>query len=211
VFSKDIKKCLLAEAPALEAADFVTNLYQTDKVVPLGDDAKQYGSLAISSGRVAMYVGIKGNVAPITTAATQLGFQLGMAPTPKGKGGRANRDGPQAYGLVKSAKQQEAAWKYVTFMTNLETQKVRFQEHVTLPVRQSAAKLPEFKASLAPWESAEVWQDASLTTRPLPKPARYADITPVWNADWPKILNGELAVRSGLTNITQQINTLLTG
>ncbi len=210
IFSKDLKSCLLTSPPALEAAQFLADLHLKDQVIPTGDAAKQYPG-GIESGRVAMRIGIKGQVNRVTEKASDANFQLGMAPTPKGRNGRANRDGPQAFGLLTGSKHQDAGWEYVKFMSNLETQKVRFEAKVTVPVRKAAAKLPEFARSLEPWEVGEWWTEAAATTRNLPKPPRYGEIDAVWQAAWKNILAGQQPLRTGIEDATRQINALLTG
>jgi ABC-type glycerol-3-phosphate transport system substrate-binding protein len=208
VFSKDLKKCLLAERPAIEAAQFIADLYLKEKAIPVGPDTQQFPG-GIESGRVAMRIGIKGQTALVTQKAAQAGFSLGMAPTPKGSAARANRDGPQAYGAVKGAKQPDAAWAYVKYMASLETQKVRLETKVTVPVRKSAAKLPEFNRSLEAWEVGEWWLEAASTTRSLPKPARYAEIDKLWVDSFTKTIGGQVPVRSALEDAARQIDALL--
>jgi ABC-type glycerol-3-phosphate transport system substrate-binding protein len=203
-----LKKCLLAERPALEAAQFLADLYLVEKAIPTGADAQQFPG-GLESGRVAMRVGIKGQVAVVTQKAAQAGFQVGMAPTPKGSAARANRDGPQAYGAVKASKQLDAAWAYVKYMAGLDTQKVRLETKVTVPVRKAAAKLPEFTTSLESWEVGEWWSEATSTTRSLPKPARYADIDKLWVDAFTKVVGGQAPVRSTVEDVTRQIDALL--
>ncbi len=96
-------------------------------------------------------------------------------------------------------------------MTNLESQRLRLAAKLTTPVRKSAAKLPEYAKSLDPWEVAEWWTEASTTTRPLPKPARYQDINKLWQDTWARILAGDVAVRLALEDATRQIDALLAG
>jgi multiple sugar transport system substrate-binding protein len=208
IFSKDLKSCLLNQPAAIEAAQYLVDLYTKDLVIPVGDAAKQYAG-GIESGGVAMRIGIKGQVNQVTDRAKQANFQLGMAPMPKGKSGRVTRDGPQAFGLLKEAKQQDAGWAYVSYMAGLETQKARFDAKVTVPVRKAAAKLPEFARSLDSWEVGDYWIEAASVARNLPKPARYADIDKAWVDVWNKITTGQAPVRSSLDDVTRQINAML--
>lgn len=208
VFSKDLKSCLLSAPPAMEAAQFLSDLYLRDQVIPTGEVARQYPG-GLESGGVAMRVGIKGQVNQVTQRAAQVNFQLGMAPTPKGRAGRVNRDGPQAFGVLKGARHVDAGWDYVRFMSNVETQKVRFEAKVTVPVRKAAAKVPEFARSLEPWEVGDWWTEAAATTRHVPKPPRYADIDSLWIENWNKIIGGQLPLRTGIDDAVRQINALL--
>jgi ABC-type glycerol-3-phosphate transport system substrate-binding protein len=132
-----------------------------------------------------------------------------MAPTPKGRGGRANRDGPQANGIAKESKEQDGAWLYVKHMSGIDTQKIRLDAKLTVPVRKSAAKLPEFQRSLFSWEVGDFWQVSADTSRPLPKPTKYDDIATAWSDMWKKISGGEIAVRAGMEEVTRQIDALL--
>jgi ABC-type glycerol-3-phosphate transport system substrate-binding protein len=154
-------------------------------------------------------VGIKDQAAGLTQKSAETNFKVGMAPTPKGTSARANRDGPQAYGFLKSSKEPDAAFAYVRHMTNLESQRLRLIAKLTVPTRKAAAKLPEYAKSLDPWESAEWWTEASNTTRALPKPPRYPDVNKVWQDTWTKILAGEIAVRPALEDAVRQIDSLL--
>jgi ABC-type glycerol-3-phosphate transport system substrate-binding protein len=192
----------------MDAAQFITDLYVTEKAIPTGADAQQFPG-GIESGRVAMRLGIKGQTALVTQKAAQANFEVGMAPTPKGASGRANRDGPQAYGMIKGTKQQDGAWAFVKYMASLEAQKVRLITKVTAPVRKSAAKLPEFAQSLDKWEVGEWWLEAASTTRSLPKPSRYADIDKLWVDAFTKMVGGQAPVRSTIEDVTRQIDALL--
>ena len=94
-------------------------------------------------------------------------------------------------------------------MAGLETQKVRLETKVTVPVRKSAAKLPEFSRSLESWEVGEWWLEAASTTRSLPKPARYAEIDKLWVDSFTKVIGGQVPVRSALEDAARQIDALL--
>ena len=210
VFGKDLKKCLLAEPPVVAAVQYLADLYLKDRVIPTGDDAKDFSG-GVEAGRIALRVGIKDQAAGLTQKSAETNFKVGMAPTPKGQGGRANRDGPQAYGLLKSTKEPDASFAYVRHMTDLESQRLRLAAKLTVPTRKAAAKLPEYARSLDPWESAEWWTEASTTTHPLPKPPRYPDVNKVWQDTWAKILVSDAAVRPALEEATRQIEPLLAG
>jgi ABC-type glycerol-3-phosphate transport system substrate-binding protein len=209
IFSKDLKKCLLAEPPAIQTAQFLADLYLKDRVVPVGNDTRDFPG-GLESGKVALRFGNKDQASVIHQKAAENNFKPGMAPTPKGRGGRANRDGPQANGIAKSTREPDAAWTYVKFMSNLETQKLRLEAKLTTPVRKSAAKTPEFGRSLQDWEVGEWWQDAANSTRPLAKPTRYTDIHNAWREMWDRLSKGEIAVRPGMEEVTRQIDALLT-
>ncbi len=209
IFSKDLKKCLLADPPAIETAQYLADLYLKDRAVPVGNDAKDTPG-GLESGKVALRFGNKDQANVIDQKAKENTFTPGLAPTPKGRGGHANRDGPQANGIAKESKERDAAWLYVKHMSGLETQKIRLDAKLTTPVRKSAAKAPEFARSLFPWEVGDFWQQAADTTRSLPKPAKYNDIATAWSDMWKRISAGEIAVRPAMEEVTRQIDALLT-
>ncbi|CAA9240742.1 MAG: hypothetical protein AVDCRST_MAG77-1663 [uncultured Chloroflexi bacterium] len=208
VFSKHVKKCLLGEPAAIQAVQFLADLHTKDRVVAYGDEAKDFPN-GVESGKVAMRFGNKDQAIEILNASAQNTFKPGLAPTPRGRGGRANRDGPQANGIGKGTKELDAAWAYMKHMSNLETQKIRLAANLTTPVRKSAAKTTEFTKSLYDWESAAFWQDAADTTRNLPKPSRYTDINTAWRASFDKVLKGEQAVRPAMEDLVRQVDALL--
>jgi len=210
VFSKDLKKCLLAEPPAIAAVQYLADLYTKDRVVPMGDQERDFPN-GLESGKVALRFGNKDQAIVIHKAAEQNNFQPGLAPTPKGRGGRANRDGPQANGIARATREVDAAWAHAKHMSGLETQKLRLAANLTTPVRKSAAKTSEFTGSLLAWESAAFWQDASDTTRGLAKPARYTDINTAWRATFDKVLGGGQAVRPAMEDLVRQVDALLAG
>lgn len=85
-----------------------------DRVAVTAEEATQLvprGS-AFLSGRVGMQYGIARDAmtAPVE-AAKSGGYELGLVPLPKGKGGRQNIDGPQAYGVGAASKAPDAAWQ----------------------------------------------------------------------------------------------------
>jgi multiple sugar transport system substrate-binding protein len=210
VFNKDLSKCLLGEPNAVQAVQLMADLHTKDRVVPYGEEARDFPN-GVESGKVALRFGNKDQAIEILKASEQSNFKPGLAPTPKGRGGRANRDGPQANGIAKTSPAPDAAWVYVKHMSNLETQKIRLAANLTTPVRKSAAKTTEFTKALYDWESAAFWQDAADTVRGLPKPAKYTDINTAWRATFDKILRGEQAVRQAMEDLARQVDALLAG
>jgi multiple sugar transport system substrate-binding protein len=208
VFSKDGKKCVLNEPAAVEAVQGMADLYVKYEAIlypPVQGDFPD----GFFSGRVGLRQANKETTAPGENDLVRATFPLGMAPVYKGRAGRVNRMGPLAFGVVREAPNGDAAWRLVRFMAGPRAAAILMNRQSTLPVRPRFAQLPEFGASMLPWENKDVWLDSQATARALTQPASYNDIATLWTAAWNDVLAQKGTVKAILDDLARQANALL--
>jgi multiple sugar transport system substrate-binding protein len=208
VFSKDGKKCLLNEPPAVEAIQGLADLYLRYQVIAYGPHQADFPD-GFFSGRVGLRQANKETTAPGENDLVRATFPLGMAPVYKGKGGRVNRMGPLGFGVVRGAPDGDAAWRLVRFMAGPRAAGILMSRQSTLPVRPRFAQLPEFGASMLPWEDRDVWLESQATARALTQPASYNDVASLWQAAWNDVLAQKGTVKAILDDLARQVNALL--
>jgi multiple sugar transport system substrate-binding protein len=213
VWDKDLTRTRLGEPAAMEALQFYADLRTRYGVVAEGDEANALlgatGSTAFrTTGRVGMYFGIKDAI-PALAAGAGPGFQPGVAPLPKGKSGRFDRNGPNSYMIVKDSRQPEAVYKLIAWMTTSEYQAFPFKIGGSVPVRRSQLQSGEFRRSLQPWEPFEVWKEAADVDRALPISARHIEIQQRFGAAYDQVRTGRATVKEIMQSLVPQIDILL--
>jgi ABC-type glycerol-3-phosphate transport system substrate-binding protein len=142
-------------------------------------------------------------------AAKAAGWELGLVPLPKGKAGRQNIDGPQAYGVGAPSKAPDAAWQLVRWWADEAQQAKRLELGASVPVRKSMATSKSFVGSLRSFESAATLQEAANTVRAPYSPSNLGDIEKVVDEAWAAIMAKQKSVRDALDGVTTQVDQLL--
>jgi len=213
VWDKELTRTRLGEAAATDALQFYADLRTRYGVVAEGDEASALlgstGATAFrTTGRVAMYFGIKDAI-PALAAGPGPGFQPGVAPLPKGKSGRFDRNGPNSYMIVNGSRQPEAVYQLIAWMTTAEYQAFPFKIGGSIPVRRSQLQSGEFRRSLQPWEPFEVWKEAADADRALPISAQHIEIQRVFGAAYDQVRAGKATVKELMPALAPQIDALL--
>ncbi|HEV2125815.1 MAG TPA: extracellular solute-binding protein [Chloroflexota bacterium] len=137
IFDKDFTKCLLGEARAMEALQFMQDLMYKFRVAPTpAEETAAGGAMAMfaSQGIVGMRINPVSNIAPHRRAT----FQWDLAVNPMGgvgKGKRVTTGGGQAWLIIGPSKNQEEAWALVKHVTTLEA--VKEMAPIWYPARKS--------------------------------------------------------------------------
>ncbi|HEX2034066.1 MAG TPA: sugar ABC transporter substrate-binding protein [Chloroflexota bacterium] len=214
LFDEGRRRSQFTSTAAVGAFQFVADLFVKDRVVAYGEEAAQLNPRGspFLSGRVGMHYGIARDAmtAPVE-AAKAAGWELGLVALPKGKGGRQNLDGPQAYAVGAASKAPDAAWELVKWWAAEPQQTQRLQLGASAPVRKSMTRSKAFADSLRPFESVAVLEEAEKTVRAPYSPANLADIERVVSEGWNAILAGEKSVKDALEQMTSQVDPLLQG
>jgi multiple sugar transport system substrate-binding protein len=210
LYSRDRTRAQFTTPEAVAAFTYVADLILKDRSVVYRETLGT-GS-AFGTGRVGMQFAVArdGMTVPVDAARAN-GFQLGHVPLPKGKAGRQNLDGPQAYGIASASKAPDAAWKLVRWWADETPQAERLQLAASVPVRKSMLKHKSFVDYLRPWESAAVLEEALNTVRVAYIAANTPDQETVVNAAWNGVLAGERSVKDALDQMQAQVDPLLKG
>lgn len=111
ILNKDYTKCLLDQAPAVEALQFLADLIWKDRVIPDAGRVSQYGD-SFKSGISAMTT--TGHwMVPEYSQITS--FAWDVAPLPKGKN-RATSVNCAGLVIAKASKIKDASWRFVKYV-----------------------------------------------------------------------------------------------
>lgn len=214
LFNKDYTKSQFNSAPAVGALQFFAEMYSKDRTVVTPDEAKTLvtSGSAFVSGKAGMEYGLaRDGMTALVDGAKKAGFDLGLVPLPKGKAGRQNIDGPQAYGIGAATKFPDAAWELVKWWAEEQPQAERLELGASVPVRKSMQKHKSFLGALRPFESAATLEESAKTVRAPYSPANLADIEKPVADNWKLMTSGERTVKDAMDDITMQVDRLLKG
>jgi multiple sugar transport system substrate-binding protein len=192
VWDAGMTKMLLDQPQAADALQFQADLSAKYNVVG--------GSFV--PGTAAMNYGIRGQVPDFTNVH----FDLGMAALPSGVKGLVCRNGPNAFCLFQEAKQQQAAFTYANWVTQLEAQTIGFALKRSVPTRQSIAKSGAYEQSLYPWESVAVYQQASEKVRSFPVPSTFSDINTLFVNAFKPVAKGQITALDAMKGVLPAMN-----
>ncbi len=214
LFNKDYTKSQFNSAPAVGALQFFSEIYAKDRTVVTSDEAKTLVTSGSSfvSGKAGMEYGLaRDGMTALVDGAKKARFDLGLVALPKGKAGRQNIDGPQAYGIGTATKFPDAAWELVKWWAEEQPQAERLELGASVPVRKSMQKHKSFLGALRPFESAATLEESAKTVRAPYSPANLADIEKPVADNWRLMMSGERTVKDAMDDITSQVDRLLKG
>jgi multiple sugar transport system substrate-binding protein len=145
LYSEDGLSPAFNSPQGLEAFKFLTDMYTTEKVMPPGtiaydrwDDVRN----AFISKKMAMYIAGNWEIGPMTDGAD---FEWGLAPHPMQKS-RSSFLGGSSFIIPSKAKNKDAAWKWLDFLTNSESMKY-LAEYGRIPARIDADRAEHILAN----------------------------------------------------------------
>lgn len=168
-FLKDPKTCGFDSPEFRDALTFYSNLYTTDKVTP--PDTPTYGNQELEeqfqNGKLAMFVDGPWFWTALTEAKVSFLDQVGIATIPAGPKGQFGFLGGWPLVMWKTAKNPDAAWKWMKFATD--------PEGYLGTLAKASGNLPGKKsiAAQAPWN--EPPQDVFLKQMDFAYPYQYPD------------------------------------
>ncbi len=144
VLSSDKRKCLLDQAPAVEAIKFLVDLIHFYKVAPTPASAESLGAAdPFLSGRIGM--NLEGSWM-VATYKENAPFSWDVAPIPRSPKARKRKTSANGTANVMSSKtgNPELAWKFIKFFSSPEAQKLLAKSGTSIPVVKSVAYSPVY-------------------------------------------------------------------
>ncbi len=177
----------LTSAKAVAANAWYVDLFRKSKVVPPSAPNDGFNEIisAFKSGRTAMIFHHIGSAKGMNDA---LGDKVAAVPVPSCGGGRWTYFGDESTAMFKTSKVKDAAWKWMTFLSEGENN-LKFNEATgQLTVTKSgAAKVSQ------PARFVKASMDSLAFAKPLPLVPQTADfVTTVWPTNMQRALNGEI-------------------
>jgi multiple sugar transport system substrate-binding protein len=145
LLSKDGKEILFNSAKAKQAADFYVGLTKYSPKDFLNSNSYD-GRVAFASGKVAMYMAGAWFAGTLDGEYPKLKGKWAAAPLPKGTNGCATTIAGDTLVLLDGAKNHDAAWKWIEFLSapeNMEQWTFGSKNGTTLPPRTSLLNSPQ--------------------------------------------------------------------
>ncbi|MCL5773711.1 MAG: sugar ABC transporter substrate-binding protein [Firmicutes bacterium] len=205
ILSDDKKKCLLDMPEAVEAIQFFADLRTKYHVSPSSVESMD-SPVGLNVGGSAMELAGRWRV-PVFREITK--FKWDVAPLPHGKK-RATLIVVVSYGISKTCKNPEAAWKLVKYLTGAEGQKTVAELGLALPSRKSIAESPVFLESKPP-DNNKVYLSSIKYGYFLPYCSKWAQISTVMNAKLDLVWSGDMTAKEACAIITKEVDKILAG
>jgi len=131
--------------------------------------------------------------------------QVSIALVPSAENGKsAALTLPEAYAIPVNSKHKEAAWKFIEYMTNKDTNKILAQEIGILPIWVDLFADPDLTAAYPFWKD---FQAQLATARGLSKLTWYSDLVDISTAELHKALSGKQTAQEALDNMASQLSS----
>lgn len=199
----------MAEQAATDAIQFIADMINVDGSAPSFDAQQQMGSTTelFSTGRVAM---VMTNAARVPTFMDS-GFNWNVAPLPMGPTGtRANTLGGAGYVMAASPGDQEAAWRFLQFLSGPEGHAVFAATGLAVPALTTPETAEAFISAMPEGINAQVFIDETAHGMLNPNFPNWREIettlvTPALDLVW----NGEQTAAEALATIEAQVQAFL--
>jgi len=145
LLSKDGKQVLFNSATAKQAADYYVGLTKYSPKDFLNSNSYD-GRIAFASGKVAMYMAGAWFAGTLSGEYPKLKGKWAAAPLPQGAKGCATTIAGDTLVLLANAKNQDAAWKWIEFLStpeNMARWTFDSKDGTTLPPRTKLLESPE--------------------------------------------------------------------
>jgi len=152
-------------SPEVAAAmDFFVGLSKTHKIMPAG--VIKWGDVPndFIAGKTAMMFHTTGNIFSVRTKMDPA--KVGIAPLPAGKSFGSPTGGGNFYILKTSKEKQDAAWKFIRFMTDTERVAKWSVDTGYIPYRKSATETKAWKDAVAAFPGYGAAADALKYAQP---------------------------------------------
>lgn len=212
LFDKDVTRCTLGEPAAVEALQWMGDLYTKHQVAGLAADLTAMGlqnvQQAFQQGRVALWWMGRWGV-PDLRAMT--GVQWDGYPLPKGKK-EANvflQSGPT---VAATTKHPEVAWEFCKVWTGPEGQTINIETGVSVPPVKEKTVQERYLAKTPPSRKGnQVFLDAVKIGHPLPMTPNigWGDWGPLWNTELGKVWTGELTAKQATDAFVPKVNAFI--
>ena len=212
LFDKDVTRCTLGEPAAVEALQWMGDLYTKHKVAGLAGDLTAMGmqnvQQAFQQNQVALWWMGRWGVPDLRKMP---GVQWDAYPLPKGKK-EANvflQSGPA---VAATTKRPDVAWEFCKVWTGPEGQTINIDTGVSVPPVKERTVQDRYLGKTPPSRKGnQVFLDAVKIGHPLPMTPNigWGDWGPLWNAELNKIWSGELTAKQATDAFVPKVNAFI--
>lgn len=202
--SDDKRRALFDQPAAIEAVQFLANLYQKERSIP---SDVNYVWESFTQEKVAMMYALVPIGIPIIAREAKFRWDLGPAPRQKRFASQTNFVG---FCMMSQSKQKEAAWRFLKFLAGPEAQTIIARKRQGIPALKSAALSPEFlRPGQPPLRLGEVLQVTLPNTFDLQFTPGWAVWTAAADSQISQAVRGLKSVEAAMKTATDEVNQVL--
>ncbi len=207
VLDKDEKKCLLDQAPAVEAIQWIGDLRQKHKVNPTPEEmGGQNAQQLWQAGRILFHVGDPGFLS--TSQRAKPSFQWDIAVVPKGKITRVSTVKGPSLILSQDSKEKDTAWSWLGHYTGPEMQRYVAVEGKVVSARTSALKA---YVGVDEGITKQVVLDTAQIAKAMPYVARFDEMDKEISTGLDTVYTGQRPARDAMAEVVRKVNAILAG
>jgi multiple sugar transport system substrate-binding protein len=158
------RMCLLGSPESVGAIEFLRGLLYVDKVSPSPIEMESLSDAPFRNGRIAMITSGSWTLQKLDETE---GFRYGVAPLPRG-GRRAAVANGVANAISARSGHPESAWRFVTFLSGDEGQRLLARSGTSIPALKRVAESDDFLAAGRPDVDRHVFLRSMVYAETLP-------------------------------------------
>jgi len=209
-FNADASACTLTDQAAIDGFQAMVDLTLTDKVAPSASDlAAQDDWHMFEAGRIAMYPIGPWSVSEFNDVIKDFDWDATTLPIgPTGK--KVTFLFGNAYSVLSSSKQQDAAFEFMKFITGAEGDQIRQDAGFEIAPIKSVAEA-SFLAAMEGKKpaNAKVFLESAEFAQSVPTHPRWSEIADAISSQLDSALLGDITVAESMQNACDVINPIL--
>jgi multiple sugar transport system substrate-binding protein len=188
LLSKDGKRCLLGEPPAVEAYQFLSDLRWKHRCAPTPAQGAN-AQFTFESGKLGMEFEWMGRAPRLRTIIKD--FDWDVCPVPSGPKASGTLVKGNQLVIYRESAHPEAAWRFVRFMTGPEVERALYVGHRrSAPSRRALAYSKEFLNAKSPPYQMDTFLKSLEGGRELPITDRWAEWTTPFTSELDNLFSG---------------------
>jgi multiple sugar transport system substrate-binding protein len=205
--NKDCTECILHEAAAVDALQFLQDLRVKHRVWVLPADTQQGATFPL--GRVGMIENAPPGVG--TTRRDVQGFTWDASHVPRGRNGKyAASGGGTGQGVAGGGKNPDESWELMKFLLSPEALYIEIvKDQLNMPGRKSQANSKEYLNSGQPPKNLKVFVDGLPFLRPDPQTTNWDEINAELTKEMAPLWSGEKSAREVANAVKRAVDPLL--
>lgn len=209
-FNADATTCTLTDQAAIDGFQAMVDLTLTDKVAPSANDlAAQDDWHMFEAGRIAMYPIGPWSISEFNDVIKDFDWDATTLPSgPTGK--KVTFLFGNAYSVLSSSKQQQAAFEFLKFVTGPEGDQIRQDAGFEIAPIKSVAESSFLKSMEGKKPAnAAVFLSSAEFAQSVPTHARWSEIADAISSQLDSALLGDITVPQAMQNACDAINPIL--
>lgn len=208
VFNGDLSRCVVNNARAQEAMQFLVDLSSRYNVTPKEATGTEVSNVTelFMLGRLGMYVGLPFRALSDFSTVKNLNWDIALMPR-SNRGRRVARYTGECWSIYSGSKHPQEAWDLVKYLSSEETA-VGLAGMNMIPARLSVLKSPAFIKEQTPYRE-EMIVKALAEARPVPSLPRIEELGSAWVRYIEEIMLNRATVAQALANAEKDINKVL--